>query len=100
MALWNKVKTELDRAGKAAQQALDEGRTRLDLHRARQNADRSAQRLGYAIYRARKQGGGGDIAPEEYTRLAANLTAAELEVERVEAQLAAAPHRTGPNEPA
>lgn len=82
MPLWDKLKTELDRAGRAAQQALDEGRVRLDVHRARGSADRCAQRLGYAIYRARKTGG--DIAPEEYQRLAADLTAAEAEVDRLE----------------
>jgi hypothetical protein len=82
MPLWDKLKTELDRAGRAAQQALDEGRIRLDAHRARGAADRCAQRLGYAIYRARATGG--DIAPEEYQRLAADLAAAEGEVERLE----------------
>lgn len=82
MPLWDKLKTELDRAGRAAQQALDEGRIRLDTHRARAAADRCAQRLGYAIYRARQTGG--DVAPEEYQRLAADLTAAEAEVDRLE----------------
>ena len=35
MALWNKLKDELNRAGRAAQEALDEGKLRLDLMRTR-----------------------------------------------------------------
>ena len=99
MPLWDKLKTELDRAGRAAQQALDEGRVRLDAHRARGAADRCAQRLGYAIYRARATGG--DIAPEEYRRLAADLTTAEAEVERLEKLMAdaAADRRGAPASP-
>ena len=46
MALWNRVKEELDRAGKAAQGALDEGKIRLEAFRARQLADKAAQALG------------------------------------------------------
>ena len=53
MAIWNKLRGELDRAGKAAQGALDEGKLRLEIFRARQTVDRAAQSLGYAIYRAR-----------------------------------------------
>ena len=33
MAIWDKLKTELDRAGKAAQNALDEGKVRLEAFR-------------------------------------------------------------------
>src|SRR5438045_6890703 len=64
MALWNKLKDELGRAGRAAQEAIDEGKLRLDLLRSRQAMDRAAQKLGYAAYRARKSGG--DIAQDEY----------------------------------
>ena len=53
MALWNKLRTELDRAGRVAQDALDEGKLRLEIFRARQLVDRAAQSLGYAVYRAR-----------------------------------------------
>lgn len=93
MPLWDKLKTELDRAGRAAQQALDEGRIRLDAHRARGAADRCAQRLGYAIYRARRAGA--DLAPEEYQRLADDLTAAEAEVDRLETLMQEAAARRG-----
>lgn len=80
MALWSKLREELDRAGRAAQQALDEGRTRLDLHRAKQRADRGAQQLGYALYRARQ--GGQDLEPEQYARFSSEIAAAEAEVAR------------------
>lgn len=51
MPLWDKLRTELDRAGKAAQNAVDEGKLRLEAMRARQFADKAAQALGYAIHR-------------------------------------------------
>jgi hypothetical protein len=88
MALLDRLRQELDRAGKSAQRALDEGRIRLELYRARQSADRFAQRFGYAVYRARKAGG--ELPVEEYTAHVNNLTAAEAEVSRLETLLAEA----------
>ena len=95
MALWNKLKDELNRAGRAAQEALDEGKLRLDLMRSRQAMDKAAQKLGYAVYRARKLGG--DIPTDEYSRLSAEVANAEAEVERFETLLReAAARRKGP----
>ena len=95
MALWNKLKDELGRAGRAAQEAIDEGKLRLDLLRSRQAMDRAAQKLGYAVYRARKLGG--DIPTDEYARVAAEVANAEAEVERYETLLKeAAGRRKGP----
>jgi hypothetical protein len=88
MPLLDKLRQELDRAGRQAQRALDEGRLRLDLYRARQSVDRFAQRFGYAVYRAKK--GGAELAPEEYTAHMNNLTAAEAEVTRIETLIAQA----------
>jgi hypothetical protein len=85
MALWNKLKDELNRAGRAAQEALDEGKLRLDLVRTRQAMDKAAQKLGYGVYRARKLGG--DIPSDEYARLSADVRNAEAEVERFETLL-------------
>ena len=82
MALIDKLRQELDRAGKSAQRALDEGRLRLDLFRARQSLDGFAERFGYAVYRARKDGG--DLPPEEYTAHMNNMTAADAEVTRLQ----------------
>lgn len=93
MPIIDRLKTELDRAGRAAQNALDEGRLRLELFRAKQAADRSAQRLGYAIYKARRAGG--DVSTEQYAALAADLTAAEAEVARYETLLAELAVRRG-----
>jgi hypothetical protein len=88
MALLDRLRQELNLAGKTAQRALDEGKLRLDLYRARQSADRFAQRFGYAVFRAKKSGA--DLPPEEMTSHVNNLTAAEAEVTRLETLVAEA----------
>lgn len=85
MALWDKLRVELDRAGRVAQGALDEGKMRLDSFRARQRADKSAQALGYALYRARQANQ--EIQPETYARLSSEIAAHEAEAARIEAEL-------------
>jgi hypothetical protein len=85
MAIWDKLKTELDRAGKAAQSALDEGKVRLEAFRTRQLADKAAQAFGYAVYRAKQSGA--DLDPETYARLTATLATHEAEAARLEQQL-------------
>ena len=80
MALWDRVNTELDRAGRVAQQAFDEGRLRLEMLRARRQADGAAQKLGYAVYKARKESR--QISDDEYAALTRAIEAAEAEVER------------------
>ena len=93
MPLIDRLKNELDRAGRAAQNALDEGRLRLELFRARQTADRSAQRLGYAVYKAKRAGE--DLGADQYAAFAADLTSAEAEVTRYETLLAELAVRKG-----
>jgi hypothetical protein len=85
MAIWGRLKQELDRASRAAQGAIDEGRVRLEVFRARQRADRAAQTLGYAMHRARKEAR--ELAATEYDRLSSEITGAEAEIERLESQL-------------
>ena len=68
MAIWNTLKRELDRAGQAAQGALDEGKLRLESHRAKQRAESAAASLGFAVYRARVAGQ--ELDPERYNLLA------------------------------
>jgi hypothetical protein len=85
MALFDKLKLELDRAGRSAQRALDEGKMRLELFRARQSVDRFAQRFGYATFRAKKAGA--ELPAEELAAHMSNLTAAEAEVTRLETLL-------------
>ncbi|HET7631092.1 MAG TPA: hypothetical protein VFK16_02120 [Gemmatimonadaceae bacterium] len=85
MPIWKSLKDEFGKAGRAAGSALDEGKLRLTLMRARQVADRSAQQLGYAVYRAKARGA--ELAVEEYDRHATALGAAEAEVARLESLL-------------
>jgi hypothetical protein len=82
MAIWNTLKRELDKAGQVAQGAVDEGKLRLESHRAKQRAEAAAASLGFAIYRARVAGG--ELEAERYTIHAANIAAAEAEVERID----------------
>ena len=87
MTLWSTLRTELDRAGRVAQNAFDEGRLRLEALRARQLADRAAQALGYAVYRARVEGR--EIEAELYASLSATLAAHEAEIASLESKLSA-----------
>src|SRR5258707_15740655 len=100
MALLDRLKQELDRAGKVAQDAFDDGKTRLEAFRTRQLADKAAQALGYAVYRARKSGG--EIDGATYDRLRATLETHDTDAARLGAekdprrqQAAAAPSRSG-----
>jgi hypothetical protein len=87
MAIWDKLKHELDRAGKAAQVAFDEGKIRLEAFRVRQLADKAAQALGYAVFRAKQ--GGRDLDADTYARLSSTLAAHEAEASRLEQLLRA-----------
>lgn len=85
MAFIDKLKEELDRAGRAAQGALDEGKTRLEAFRTRQLADKAAQSLGYAVFRAKQNGG--EIDADTYSRLAATLATHDADASRYEKDL-------------
>src|SRR3954471_5547285 len=85
MALLDRLKQELDRAGKVAQDAFDDGKTRLEAFRTRQLADKAAQSLGYAVYRARKNGG--DIDAATYDRLRGTLETHDTEAARLESEI-------------
>lgn len=87
MAIWDKLKTELDRAGKVAQGALDEGKTRLEAFRARQLADKAAQALGYAVFRAKQAGT--EVDWTTLQRLVNSLAEREAECERLDKELRA-----------
>lgn len=87
MAIWNSLKRELDKAGQVAQDALDEGKLRLESHRAKQRAEAAAASLGFAVYRAKSEGH--ELEPERYSVLAAMLAGAEAEVARLEQQIGA-----------
>ncbi|MBA3404616.1 MAG: hypothetical protein H0U13_08040 [Gemmatimonadaceae bacterium] len=85
MAFIDKLKEELDRAGKAAQGAFDEGKSRLEAFRTRQLADKAAQALGYAVFRAKQ--GGSDVDTDTYDRLSATLATHDAEAARYEAEI-------------
>jgi hypothetical protein len=85
MALLDRLKQELDRAGKVAQDAFDDGKTRLEAFRTRQLADKAAQALGYAVYRAKKSGRELDAAT--YDRLAATLETHDSDAARLESEI-------------
>ena len=56
MTIWDKVKEGIDKAGKAAQDVIDDGKTRIEAYRAREQADKAAEALGYAVFRATELG--------------------------------------------
>ena len=85
MAIWNALKRELDKAGQVAQGALDEGKLRLEAHRAKQRAEAAAASLGFAVYRARVAGG--ELEPARYDALAQTIASAEAEMERLEREI-------------
>lgn len=95
MPMWGRLKDELDRASRAAQGAIDEGRVRLEIFRARQRADREAQLLGYAVYRARTEAR--ELSPDEQERYHAEIRRVEDEIERLESQLADLRARPAPD---
>src|SRR6266550_1581418 len=85
MALLDRLKQELDRGGKVAQDAFDDGKTRLEAFRTRQLADKAAQALGYAVYRSKKSGG--DLDAATYDRLKATLETHDTDAARLEAEI-------------
>jgi hypothetical protein len=87
MAIWDKVKQGIDKAGKAAQDVFDEGKLRLDAYRARELADKAAEALGYAVFRAADAGHELDVEAKE--RLMRALRERETEARRLETELAA-----------
>ena len=88
MAIWDKVKQGIDKAGKAAQDVIDEGKLRIDAYRAREQADKAAEALGYAVFRAMESGHELETSARE--RLVSALRERENEAKRLEADLAAA----------
>jgi hypothetical protein len=82
MTVWTRLKEELDRAGRAAQGAFDEGKARLELMRTRQLADKAAQAIGYAVYRAKQEGK--EIDADTYSRLSTTLSGHEADAARQE----------------
>ena len=95
MSLMDRFAAGLETLGKRANQALDEGKLRVDLLRARRRMDGSARDLGYVTYRQAK----GQGAPEgEIESLTRRIAEAEAEIGRIQAaidKLRAEPSRGG-----
>lgn len=88
MALWDKVREGIDKAGKVAQEAVEEGKLRIDAYRAREQADKAAEALGYAVFRASESGG--ELDADAQARLVNALRERDNEAKRLETELAAA----------
>ncbi len=93
MALWDKVKQGIDKAGKAAQDVFDEGKLRIDSYRAREQADKAAEALGYAIFRA--QEAGGSLDADAQARLMTALRERDENARKMEKELADAKAAAG-----
>lgn len=86
MAIWDKVKQGIDKAGKAAQDVFDEGKLRIESYRAREQADKAAEALGYAIFRATEAGG--ELEADARQRLLDALRTRDAEARKLEIELA------------
>jgi hypothetical protein len=96
MSLMDRIAVGLEALGKKANQALDEGKLRVDLLRTRRRMDAAARDLGYVTYRQAKGQGPPEGEIESLTR---RIAEAEAEVARVQAAIdkIRAEHRgTGP----
>ena len=82
MALWDRVKDGIDKANRVAQDAIDEGKTRMDARKTRQAADEAAESLGYAVFRAWQAGK--SLDEQSLERLARALRDHEQEAVRLE----------------
>ena len=88
MAIFDKIKQGFDKAGKAAQDVFDEGKLRIDSYRAREQADKAAEALGYAVYRAWESGA--ELDTEAKDRLMGALRTRDTEARTLETELAEA----------
>jgi len=92
MKLFDRVAAGLDTLGRKANQALDEGKLRVDLARTRRRMDGAAQALGYLTYRQAK---GEAASPAEIEALTRKIADAEAEAARLEAAIAEVKARSG-----
>jgi hypothetical protein len=86
MAIWDKVREGIDKAGKAAQDAFDDGKTRIDAYRAREQADKAAETFGYAVFRAAEEGR--ELEDAARQSLMQTLRDRDAEARRLEAVIA------------
>lgn len=85
--LFDRLNQELEAFGKKAQAALDEGKLQIELLRFKRQRDNAARDLGLLIYRRER---GGEIEARRLDALMLRLDDVELEVARLERQIAEA----------
>ena len=85
MSLKDKITQGFDRAVKATESAIDEGKLRVQAYQARQRADKKAETLGYAVARAKATG----AEPEAATlaTLVDSVNAADAEATALETKV-------------
>lgn len=85
MSLKDRIAQGFDRAVKATESAIDEGKLRVQAFQARQRADKRAETLGYAVGRARAAG----VEPDatSLTTLIDALNAADAEATALETKV-------------
>ncbi len=88
MGIWDKVSQGIDKATKATESAIDEGKLRLQAHQARKSADQAAAVLGYAV--ARAHGDAAPLDPGTMQRLVDATRAADRVADELEARLTTA----------
>lgn len=84
MSLMDRVAAGLETLGRKANQALDEGKLRMELMRARRRMDGAARDLGYITYRQAK----GSPAPQgEIESLTRRIAEGEAEAARLQTEI-------------
>jgi hypothetical protein len=84
MSLFDRVAAGLDQIGRKANQALDEGKLRMELMGARRRKDVAARDLGYVVYAQSK---GTAPAEGQVDGLTRRIADADAEVEQIEARI-------------
>jgi len=85
MKLIDRVAAGLETLGRKANQALDEGKLRVELMKVRRRMDNAARDLGYITYR---QGKGTAPTPDDVAALTKRIADAEEAAARLDAELA------------
>jgi len=97
MSLFDRFAAGLEMLGKKANQALDEGKLRLDLARVRRRMDNAARDLGYLIYRQAKD----SLAPPaDVEALTRRIAEAESAAARIEVEIEQVKQRSSGGAPA
>ena len=84
MKLFDRFAAGLETLGKKANQALDEGKLRVELMKARRRMDAAARDLGYLTYRQAK---GSQAPPADVETLTQRIAEGEAAATRIEGQL-------------